>query len=61
MCGVCGLSIHSGRVLTRVTVSGCMFMFGLTTTLQGLTQNYSGLIATRFFLGAYLRDMTSHL
>ena len=29
-----------------------MFMFGLTTTLQGLTQNYSGIIATRFFLGA---------
>lgn len=28
-----------------------MFMFGLTTTMQGLTQNYGGLIATRFFLG----------
>lgn len=28
-----------------------MFLFGLTTCLQGLTQNYSGLLATRFFLG----------
>ena len=28
-----------------------MFCFGLVMTLQGLVQNYSGLIATRFFLG----------
>lgn len=28
-----------------------MFLFGLVTTLQGLVQNYSGLLATRFFLG----------
>lgn len=28
-----------------------MFLFGLTTTLQGVVQNYSGLLATRFFLG----------
>lgn len=36
-----------------------MFMFGLVTCLQGLTQNYSGILATRFFLGratrAYIR------
>ena len=28
-----------------------MFCFGLITVLQGFTQNLSGLIATRFFLG----------
>ena len=28
-----------------------MFLFGLITILQGFTQNLSGLIATRFFLG----------
>lgn len=37
--------------LTVYTVSLCMFLFGLTTALQGLVQNYSGLLATRFFLG----------
>lgn len=35
----------------HVWLSGCMFLFGLTTTLQGVVQNYSGLLATRFFLG----------
>lgn len=29
----------------------CMFFFGLVMTLQGLVHSYSGLIATRFFLG----------
>ncbi|KAK9457425.1 major facilitator superfamily domain-containing protein [Dipodascopsis uninucleata] len=29
----------------------CMFFFGLVTCMQGLVQNYSGLLATRFFLG----------
>jgi MFS family permease len=28
-----------------------MFGFGLVTVCQGLVQNYSGLLATRFFLG----------
>lgn len=28
-----------------------MFLFGLVTICQGLVQNYSGLLATRFFLG----------
>lgn len=28
-----------------------MFLFGLVTICQGLVQNFSGLIATRFFLG----------
>ena len=30
-----------------------MFLFGLVTTLQGLVQSYSGLLATRFFLGVF--------
>jgi len=30
-----------------------MFMFGLVTTLQGLVQNYSGILTTRFFLGLF--------
>jgi hypothetical protein len=33
------------------SVSICMFGFGLVTVCQGLVQNYSGLLATRFFLG----------
>jgi hypothetical protein len=28
-----------------------MFGFGLVTICQGLVRNYSGLLATRFFLG----------
>ncbi|CAD0114688.1 unnamed protein product [Aureobasidium uvarum] len=35
----------------HVWLSACMFLFGLTTTLQGVVTNYSGLLATRFFLG----------
>ncbi|TBU38440.1 MFS general substrate transporter [Dichomitus squalens] len=35
----------------HVWLSLCMFLFGLITMLQGFTQNLSGLIATRFFLG----------
>ncbi|QRW03728.1 major facilitator superfamily transporter [Ceratobasidium sp. AG-Ba] len=30
---------------------GIVFLWGLVTALQGLVHNYSGLIATRFFLG----------
>ncbi|KAB2574912.1 Major facilitator superfamily [Lasiodiplodia theobromae] len=41
----------------RVWLSGCMFFFGLVTTLQGLVQNYSGLLATRFFLGLFESGM----
>ncbi|TFY57815.1 hypothetical protein EVJ58_g6795 [Rhodofomes roseus] len=29
----------------------CMFLFGIVSVCQGLVQNYSGLIACRFFLG----------
>jgi MFS family permease len=35
----------------HVWLSGCMFLFGITTTLQGIVTNYSGLLATRFVLG----------
>ncbi|OJD28759.1 major facilitator superfamily transporter [Diplodia corticola] len=45
------------KVSPRVWLSGCMFFFGLTTTMQGLVQNYSGLLATRFFLGLFESGM----
>ena len=32
-------------------VSGCMFLFGVISVAQGTVRNYSGLLATRFFLG----------
>ncbi|KAI5240154.1 major facilitator superfamily transporter [Aureobasidium subglaciale] len=41
----------------HVWLSGCMFLFGLTTTLQGVVTNYSGLLATRFFLGVFESGM----
>jgi MFS family permease len=34
-----------------------MFGFGLVTMLQGFVQNYSGLLATRFFLGVFETGM----
>lgn len=35
----------------HVWLSGCAFLFGFVTICQGLVTNYSGLLATRFFLG----------
>jgi len=35
----------------HVWLSGCMFLFGVVTVCQGLVHSYSGLLATRFFLG----------
>ena len=35
----------------HVWLSGCMFLFGLVTVCQGLVKNFSGILATRFFLG----------
>ena len=32
-------------------MSGCLFTFGVITICQGLTQNFGGLLAARFFLG----------
>lgn len=39
------------KLKPHVWLSFCMFLFGLVTICQGLVQNYSGLLATRFFLG----------
>ena len=39
------------RFMPHVWLSGCMFLFGLATVCQGLVQDWSGLLATRFFLG----------
>lgn len=40
-----------------LSVSGCMFFFGLVCCLQGLVKNYHGLLATRFFLGVFEAGM----
>lgn len=34
-----------------------MFLFGLTTMLQGVVQNYAGLLTARFFLGLFETGM----
>ncbi|KAL8685880.1 MAG: hypothetical protein Q9224_005630 [Gallowayella concinna] len=39
------------KLKPHLWLSVCMFLFGLITICQGLVQNYSGLLATRFFLG----------
>ncbi|PMD53746.1 MFS general substrate transporter [Hyaloscypha bicolor E] len=44
------------KLKPHVWLSGCMFMFGLVTVCQGLVHNYSGLLATRFFLWFFERD-----
>ncbi|RFU74181.1 pantothenate transporter liz1 [Trichoderma arundinaceum] len=41
----------------HVWLSLNMFLFGFTTMMQGLVQNYSGLLATRFFLGVFETGM----
>jgi MFS family permease len=41
------------KLRPHIWLSGCMFMFGLATICQGLVRNYSGLLATRFFLGFF--------
>ncbi|TCD62575.1 hypothetical protein EIP91_006725 [Steccherinum ochraceum] len=45
------------RFKPHVWLSGCMFLFGLTTCMQGLTQNYAGILAARFFLGVFENGM----
>ncbi|KAK2765964.1 hypothetical protein FQN54_007479 [Arachnomyces sp. PD_36] len=45
------------KLKPHVWLTLCMFLFGLTTMLQGLVQNYSGLLATRFFLGLFETGM----
>ena len=39
------------KLRPNVWLSACMLLFGIVTVCQGLVQNYSGLLATRFFLG----------
>ncbi|KAH9901492.1 major facilitator protein [Cubamyces lactineus] len=39
------------RFKPHIWLPSCMVVFGLITILQGFTQNFSGLIAARFFLG----------
>ena len=39
------------KLKPHIWLPACMFTFGLVTVCQGLVQNYSGLLATRFFLG----------
>lgn len=52
MSGVRAASPRRYCVSTQLfLVAFCMFCFGVVTVLQGLTQNLSGLIATRFFIG----------
>ena len=41
------------KLSPRVWLSVCGIAFGLVTVFQGLTQNYSGILATRFFLGVF--------
>ncbi|KAF9738822.1 hypothetical protein PMIN06_004526 [Paraphaeosphaeria minitans] len=45
------------KLKPRVWLAICMFGFGLVTMLQGLVQSYSGLLATRFFLGVFETGM----
>ncbi|KAK2801690.1 hypothetical protein FQN50_007603 [Emmonsiellopsis sp. PD_5] len=45
------------KLKPHVWLSGCMFFFGLVTMLQGLTQNYAGILTTRFFLGLFETGM----
>ena len=45
------------RLKPHVWLSLCMFMFGVVTVCQGLVQNYSGLLTTRFFLGLFETGM----
>lgn len=57
----CLFEIPSNILLKKfrpsVWLSVNMFFFGLVTLLQGLVQNYSGLLATRFFLGVFETGM----
>ncbi|KAI0603277.1 MFS general substrate transporter [Biscogniauxia sp. FL1348] len=45
------------RFSPRIWLPGCMLGFGVVSVCQGLVQNYSGLLATRFFLGLFETGM----
>ncbi|KAJ3486621.1 hypothetical protein NLG97_g6576 [Lecanicillium saksenae] len=57
----CLFEIPSNILLKKfkphVWLSINMFLFGFTTIMQGLITNYSGLLATRFFLGVFETGM----
>ncbi|KAJ6788807.1 hypothetical protein PWT90_02810 [Aphanocladium album] len=57
----CLFEIPSNILLKKfkphVWLSINMFLFGFTTIMQGLVTNYSGLLATRFFLGVFETGM----
>ena len=44
-------NIFMKRFTPRIWLSACCFLFGVVTVCQGLTQNFGGILATRFFLG----------
>jgi len=44
-------STVSNANLPFCLVPSCMFFFGSVTIAQGFVKSYSGLLATRFFLG----------
>lgn len=46
-------NIFLKRFSPRLWLSLCCLGFGLVTTLQGITQSYGGMLATRFFLGVF--------
>lgn len=41
------------KLSSRIWLSTCGALFGIITIFQGLTQNYSGILVTRFFLGLF--------
>lgn len=57
----CIFEVPSNMLLKKfkphVWLSLNMFLFGFTTMMQGLVKNYSGLLATRFFLGLFETGM----
>lgn len=45
------------RFKPHVWLGANMFLFGFTTMMQGLVQNYGGLVTCRFFLGLFETGM----
>ncbi|KAI1484015.1 MFS general substrate transporter [Daldinia eschscholtzii] len=50
-------NIFLKRFSPRIWLPTCMLGFGISSVCQGLVQNYSGLLATRFFLGLFESGM----
>lgn len=46
-------NIFLKRFSPRIWLSVCCIGFGMVTCLQGVTQSYGGILATRFFLGVF--------